>query len=415
MGIKRFGLAVYGMLAMLCSTIAAAKAPADAVDAAARAAMADTGARGLAIATIEGGKVRTVRTWGIRNAHGDPLTADTVMYGASLTKAVFGYLVTQLASEQRLDLDRPIAAMLPKPLPAYGNLDAYGNWGDLANDGRWRSITPRMALNHATGFANFADLEPDGKLRIHFAPGTHYAYSGEGISLLQFAIEQGLGLDVEAELQRRFFGPLGMTRTSLKWQPGFAANLADGWDEQGKTEPHDERSRVRAAGSMDTTIRDLSRMAAAMVRGYGLPARWRAAYAKGTLPITTRQQFPTLLPDAPPAERPNAAAALGILAFVGPQGRGWWKGGHNDTTANSLVCLERGRRCVLILSNDVRAERAFPALVRAALGETGVPYRWEYPGLALLNGQDGAQHRPACELRASDQAHRRQLADQGRR
>jgi CubicO group peptidase (beta-lactamase class C family) len=382
MGMKRFRcLVLYGALTLIVPTNALAKTRPDAIEAAARAAMAETGARGLALATIDGGKVRTVRTWGARNAKGDPLTPDTVMYGASLTKAVFGYFVTQLAAEKRLVLDRPIATMLPKPIPEYGNLDAYGNWGDLAGDDRWRIITPRMVLNHATGFANFAFLEPDEKLRIHFVPGTRYSYSGEGISLLQFGIEQGLGLDVEAELQRRFFGPLGMTRTSLKWQPGFAPNLADGWDEKGKVEPHDERSRVRAAGSMDTTIGDLSRMAAAMVRGYGLPAPWRAAYAKGTLPITTRQQFPTLLPDAPPAERPKASAALGVIAFTGPQGPGWLKGGHNDTTANTLVCLERGQRCVLILSNDVRAERAFPALVRAALGETGVPYRWEYPGL----------------------------------
>jgi CubicO group peptidase (beta-lactamase class C family) len=379
---KRFRLlALCATLTMVAPTGALAGPRPDAIDAAAHAAMAETGAQGLAIATIEGGKVRTVRTWGLRNAKGDPLTPDTVMYGASLTKAVFGYFVTQLAAENRLDLDRPIAAMLAKPLPDYGNLDAYGAWGDLAGDDRWRAITPRMVLNHATGFANFAFLEPDGKLRIHFAPGTRYAYSGEGISLLQFGIEQGLGLDVGAELQRRFFAPLGMTRTGLKWQPGFAPNIADGWDEQGKAEPHDERSRVRAAGSMDTTIRDLSRWAAAAVRGDGLPARWRAAYVKGTLPITTRQQFRTLLPDAPAAERPNASAALGVLAFTGAQGPGWLKGGHNDTTANTLVCLERGKRCVLILSNDVRAERAFPALVRAALGETGVPYRWEYPGL----------------------------------
>ncbi|NWM00899.1 serine hydrolase, partial [Klebsiella pneumoniae] len=76
---------------------------------------------------------------------------------------------------------------------------------------------------------------------------------------------------VEKELQRRFFQPLGMTRTSLIWQDGFGTNLADGWDETGKPEPHDDRSRVRAAGSMDTTIHDLAEMAAAMVRGYGLP------------------------------------------------------------------------------------------------------------------------------------------------
>jgi len=40
--------------------------------------------------------------------------------------------------------------------------------------------------------------------------------------------------------------------------------------------------------------------------------------------------------------------------------------------------VERGERCVLILSNDVRAERAFPMLVKAVLGETGVPFGWEY-------------------------------------
>ena len=348
---------------------------------AATAAMTMTGARGLAIATIDDGKVTSVRAFGVRNALGEPLTVDTVMYGASLTKAVVGYLTTQLAAEGRIDLDRPIAALLPRPLPAYGNLDAYGNWGDLAADERWRTITPRMTLNHATGFANFAFLEPDKRLRIHFQPGTHYGYSGEGMMLLQFGLERGLGLDLEDALQRRFFKPLGMRRTSLKWRPDFASNLADGWDADGKPQPHDERSRVRAAGSMDTTISDLATMTAAMVRGYGLKHPWRSRFARGTLPITTRQQFPTLLPDAPPADRPRAAAALGVIAFDGPQGPGWYKGGHDDITANTLVCLVRGRRCVLILANDVRAERAVPMLVRAALGETGVPFGWEYPDL----------------------------------
>ena len=44
------------------------------------------------------------------------------------------------------------------------------------------------------------------------------------------------------------------------WRSDFATNLADGWDMQGKPEPHDERSRVRAAGSMDTTISDFARL-----------------------------------------------------------------------------------------------------------------------------------------------------------
>jgi CubicO group peptidase (beta-lactamase class C family) len=356
---------------------------ADRVAVAAERAMKETGAKGLAFAVIENGKVRSVRAFGSRNAAGEPLTTDTVMYGASLTKSVFGYLATQLAQEKKLDLDRPIADMLARPLPEYGNLDAYGIWGDLADDPRWKLITPRMVLNHSTGFANFSFLEPDRKLRIHFSPGTRYAYSGEGIMLLQFALEKGSGLNIGRELQSRFFDPLGMRNTSLIWRSSFAENLADGWNEQGKVEPHDERSRVRAAGSMDTTIADFAVMTAAMVRGFGLQRTWREEFAKGTLAITTSQQFPRLLPNAEPRARPSAAAAaLGVISFSGPQGPGWFKGGHNDSTANTLVCIERRKRCVLILSNDVRAERAFSMLVRSILGDTGVPYRWEYPGLA---------------------------------
>ena len=129
-------------------------------------AMARTSAKGLAIALIDHGRVVRVQAFGLRNASGDPLTTDTVMYGASLTKAVVGYLVTQLAQEKRLELDRSFAKLLPKPLPEYGNPPAYGHWGDLKDDPRWRALTPRMVLNHSTGFANFAFLEPDEKLHI---------------------------------------------------------------------------------------------------------------------------------------------------------------------------------------------------------------------------------------------------------
>jgi CubicO group peptidase (beta-lactamase class C family) len=344
--------------------------------------MAKTGSKGLAVALVDRGRVVLVRSYGARNAKGDPLRTDTIMYGASITKALFAYTVMQLVDEGKIDLDKPIAGMLPRPLPDYGNLDAYGNWGDLAGDARWRRITPRMVLTHSTGFANFAFLEPDRKLRIHFDPGTRYAYSGEGIMLLQFAIEKGLGLDLGAEVQRRVFARFGMRNTSLTWRADFAANLADGWTSDGSVEAHDERSRVRAAGSMDTTIADMAAFAAGFVRGEGLSARARAEMVRPQLPITTPAQFPTFLPELPMAARfKDVSAGLGVVTFTGPQGRGFYKGGHNDSTGNTWVCLERGRRCVVILSNDVRTEAAFPDLVRAALGETGMPWRWEYSGL----------------------------------
>ncbi len=368
------------LLAAFCSPDASAGVPAASeLDAEAARAMAATGAKGLAIAVIDDGRVVHVRSYGARNAAGDPLQDATIMYGASLTKAAFAYMAMQLVDEKKLDLDRPIGEYLAKPLPDYPTEDKYAPWRDLAGDERWRRITPRILLTHSAGFANFAFVEPDGKLRIHFDPGGRYAYSGEGMILLQFVLERGLGLDVGAEMQRRVFDRFGMKNTSMIWRPDFAANLADGWDIDGKPVPHDERSKVRAAGSMDTTIADIARFAAAYVRGEGLSPESFAELVKAQLPITTASQFPSLQPELPEAQRRrDLAAGLGVIVFDGPKGPGFMKGGHNDSTGNTLVCVQRGRRCVVILSNDVRAERAFPRLVKFAIGDTGVPWRWEY-------------------------------------
>lgn len=351
----------------------------------AQKAMSATGARGLAIAAIDKGKVVSVQAFGDRNAKGDPLTPQTIMYGASLTKAVFAYSVLRLVDEGKVDLDRPIAAMLAKPLPDYGNLDAYGNWGDLAGDERWQKITPRMVLGHSTGFANFHFLEPDGKLRIHFDPGSRYSYSGEGIMLLQFGLDKGLGIDTGQAVQRLVFDPLKMPKTSLVWRSDFAENFADGWTLDGSVEAHDERGRVRMAGSMDTTITDLANFAAALVSGRGLSKASRAELLRPALPIRSRSQFPVLADDAPPAEQPvKTASSVGLITFAGPQGRAFFRGGHNDSTGNTLVCLEKGERCVLIMSNDVRAEAAFPMIVRDILGETGTPWRWIFGDMKFV-------------------------------
>jgi CubicO group peptidase (beta-lactamase class C family) len=354
--------------------------PTAAIDAEVARLMTATQAQGLAVAVIADGRVTHVGAYGRRNAAGEPLLTDTVMYGASLTKAVFGYWVMQLVTDGKLDLDRPLAGYLDNPLPDYPNDPKSGPWRHLADEPRWRQLTARMLLTHSSGFANFAFLEPDRRLRMHFDPGTRYAYSGEGLILLQFVLERGLGLDVGAEMQRRVFTPLGMTRTSLMWRADFRPNLADGWKADGSVEPHDERSKVRVAGSMDTTIADMAKMAAAYIAAPGLDA-----LTSPHLPITTVTQFPTLQAELPPEKRrPDLAAGLGVISFTGPQGAGFYKGGHNDSTGNTWVCVKTGKRCVVILANDVRAERAFPRLVEFILGETGVPWRWEYGEMAFV-------------------------------
>lgn len=380
------------MLAMACGCAGVPDAPPAAVtagiDATVAAAMSTTGAKGLAVAVVDRGEVVFTKAYGVRDAANAPLQTDTVMYGASLTKAAFGYLVMQLVEEGKLDLDTPIAAYLPQPLPSYTSDDTrnrYTAFAGLADDERWRQLTARILLTHSAGFANFFWLEPDETLRIHFDPGTRYSYSGDGIILLQFVLERGLGIDVGAEMNRRIFAPAGMTRTSLIWRDDFRPNLADGFGADGAVEPHDERSKVRASGSMDTSIADMGRLAARYVRGDGLTPAGRAELVRPSLPIMTRSQFPPFQEPLNPAPFPGIGAGLGVIAFSGPQGPGFFKGGHNDTTANTWVCVEAGQRCVVILSNDVRSEPAFPAIVRSILGETGTPWGWEYGDMAFWN------------------------------
>jgi len=358
-----------------------------AIDAKVRMLLAQTHANGIAVALIDHGQVAYTNAWGIRNAKGDPLTPDTLMYGASLTKTVFAYTVMQLVDQHRLNLDTPLADDLDNPLPTYGPdpvfPDKYGPYKDLADDPRWKQITPRMCLTHSTGFSNFYFIEPDQKLRIHFDPGTRFSYSGEGLILLQFVIEhgrksQGLGLDL-GDLTHANFTRLGMTHTSLTFLNGQTDNYADGWDDKGASQPHSQRKKVRVAGSMNTTISDMAKFAAALVRGDGLTPASRAEMTKPSLHITTAHQFPIFGTDLPAAQqRKDLAAGLGVVVFDGPQGHGFYKGGHDNQTANTMVCLEKSQRCALILSNDVRSESGFADLVHFLLGDTGVPYDWEY-------------------------------------
>jgi len=349
------------------------------IDAEARRLMAAGHVNGLAMAIIDRGEVVYVQTWGYANvAQNRTLNNQTIMYGASLTKFTFAYMVMQLVDEGKLDLDRPIKDYLPKPLYE------YEDYASLKDDPRWEKLTARMLLTHSSGFMNFGFLEPDEQLHFHFDPGARYSYSGDGIILLQRVLEWGLHLDVEAEMKARVWDRFGMENTSLHWRPDFARDLADGYGIDGAFQAHDERERVRAAGSMDTTISDWADFLAGFMGGNGLKPRSHADMLRPQLPITTRAQFPTAAQApgfadvvSPEMQRIGLSAGLGVVTFKSKYGPAFFKGGHDDVTANQAVCVERTRRCVIYFSNDVRAERIFQRLTEATVGDPGFPWSWE--------------------------------------
>lgn len=334
--------------------------------------MAANDVKGLAVALIRDGRVAYVHAYGVRDVENHlPLQTDTIMYGASLTKATFAYMVMQLVDEHRLDLDRPLFEYLPRPLPA------YEHYADLASDPRWQRITARMVLDHTTGFANFAFLEPDEKLRIHWDPGTRYGYSGEGIQLLQFVLAEGLHLDVGAEMQRRIFDRFGMTRTSMIWRDDFRGNLTQGYGVDGAMAPHDHRERVRAAGSMDTTISDWANFLAAVSRQEGISDAAFRDMTSSHIGITSAQQFPTLLDRQADWSAIRLGYGLGWGVFETPYGRAFFKEGHDDQTGNYAICIRERRDCLLLMSNSVRAEGIYLYLVNELLGPANLPWSWE--------------------------------------
>jgi len=91
-------------------------------------------------------------------------------------------------------------------------------------------ITARHCLSHTTGFPNWRQFNPhdNQKLEIFFTPGEKYAYSGEGLYLLQLVIETITGRQLEDLAQEKIFKPFDMTRTSFLWQSSFENDYAVG-------------------------------------------------------------------------------------------------------------------------------------------------------------------------------------------
>ena len=151
-------------------------------------------------------------------------------------------------------------------------------------------LSPRLLMTDVSGTANMSYLESDQRRRFHFTPAGHYAYSNEGIWILQTVLEQGLQLDIGAEMQTRVFDRFGMTRTSMQWRDDFASNLADGYMMDGAFEPPERRDNVAAAGSMGSTIK-------------GAPGLWPGRFScVGALHAARQKMVPAPAATVPPDE-----------------------------------------------------------------------------------------------------------------
>jgi CubicO group peptidase (beta-lactamase class C family) len=328
---------------------------------------------GAGIAIFNKGKIANLKAYGVRDKEKNlPLTVDSVMSAASFSKVAFAYLAMELVDEGVLDLDKPVYQYLPKPLPE------YPNYADLANDSRYKRITARMLLSHTSGFANWRSFEEDHKLKIHFEPGSRYAYSGEGIDLLQLVVESITKKPLEQLMQEHVFQPLGMTRTSMVWQDRFESDYANGYDEYGRSLGPQKRENADAAGSMQTTIADFARFAQAVMESRLLRSKTREQMLSPQVQITSKHQFPTFseeTTDENKAIRLSYGLAWGL--YWTPYGKAFFKEGHDEGWRNYTVCFDKQKSGIVIMTNSGNGEGIFKDLFEVLLKNTYTPIQWE--------------------------------------
>ena len=328
---------------------------------------------GAGIAIFNHGEITYLKAYGFRDKEKNlPLTPDSVMSAASFSKVAFAYLVMKLVDDGKINLDKPIYQYLPKPLPD------YPRYADLANDPRYKQITARMLLSHTSGFANWRWLEDDHKLKIHFEPGSRFAYSGEGIDLLQLVVEEITHRPLAELMQERVFTPIGMTRTSMVWEDRFEGDFANGYDEYGRSLGRKSWKNADAAGSMMTTPHDFALFVQAIMAGKGLKPSAREQMLGPQIQINSKHEFPSLsteTTDENKSIRLSYGLAWGL--YWTPYGKVFFKEGHDDGWRNYTACFDKQKTGIVIMTNSSNGEGIFKYLLENLLKNTFTPIEWE--------------------------------------
>ena len=334
---------------------------------------------GLGISIFNKNKPVFSRTFGLANVPKKiAFKPDMVMYGASFSKAVFAYIVMQLVQERVIDLDKPLVRYLQKPLPDYKIPGWNRGYQDIRNDKRYEQITGRMCLDHTAGFPNWRWFEADKKLKIKFTPGSRYSYSGEGMYLLQFVIEQVTGKDYETIARERVFIPLHMSNTSYVWHDDFSDKLVLGHNNAGMPYDFMHWQEASSAGSLCTTLNDYTKFFAALIQHKGLTKTTFDKLITPQVRIRSVKQFgPLALKDSTVNDGIKLGYGLGVGVFKTPYGRAFFKEGHDSGWGHYSVAYPDKGIAVVIMTNNDNGESIFKQLLSDSIKDIYTPCFWE--------------------------------------
>ncbi len=323
--------------------------------------LAREGVPGVGLALVDRDGIRWAGGVGVADlATGRPVDADTQFRVASITKSLVALGVMRLVEQGRLDLDQPLATLMP-------GIEVRNDWEATS------PITLAHALEHTSGFDDMRfneyygsdGMAPRDALALNprsrvarWRPGSRMSYANPGFTVAGHAIERATGEAWDTYLEREVLRPLGMPSARFHRTPEYADRLATG---------HDDRERPVSfapiahapAGSLLASPRELAGLVRFMLtRGEGADIVGPAALDR--IEQTTTLPFPAS----------DTNYGLGNYGDVGHRARAR---GHDGGIEGFLSCYryfpELGVGYVMLLngSHSVRAYAEIRALLFAHL------------------------------------------------
>jgi CubicO group peptidase (beta-lactamase class C family) len=199
---------------------------------------------GVVVAAGGRDQAAAVAAYGVRRLGGpEPMTPDTVVWIASMTKAITAAAAMRLVEAGRLSLDTPAAEVLPA-LGRVQVLAGFDGAGQPMLRAPARAMTLRHLLTHTSGFAYDMWSPEIARFRkatgtpavtscrnaaldlpLLFDPGEDWSY-GIGIDWAGKMIEAVTGQRLGQHLAEAVFGPLGMADTAFRLRPDMRERLA---------------------------------------------------------------------------------------------------------------------------------------------------------------------------------------------
>lgn len=306
------------------------------------------GTPGMTLAVIDNGQILFTTASGFRDREAAlPMTAETQVPAASISKLFTAALVMRQVEQGKLALDTPVNSIFP---------ESY--W---IRDANRKSVpaTLRQLLSHSGGLSvSWAGIAQKGQTPLSLdelmsrgqtarhSPGTRIVYANDGFSLAGLAAARADNEEFSDHASRILLRPLSMRSSTWEspWKlksSNFSAAYGGLMGGQDRTD-HNDVSGTLPAGGLISTAGDLSNFAL-MLLNKGTFQNQRILKAESIEEMWTVQA----------KQHPDMTTGFG-LGFGVREYRGhrivWWDGGLAGA-ANRFLLVPDRRAAVIVLSN----------------------------------------------------------------